>query len=512
MFFAIYSYDSATQIDTQKSNIKVQQKALLEGKKQFIESVMGTVVKETALLTDLLEQHKIYELTNQHGIPVDQRHFDKFANTLMIVSQKKEIYDQIRYLDLNGNEVVRINFNNGRAMVVPQEQLQNKEHRYYFKAAEVLNSQRIYISPLDLNMEHGQIEVPFKPMLRLASPIFDSEGRKRGIVIINYLASYLMNGLKLFDLNRGTNYMLINSDGYFLFNNLKPDLEFAFMFEHKQAETIYKQFPTFAEEIRKTRSGQFETNQGIVTIESVGAVGRINPYCFQEYHVTSNDSTSWKLVSYVKYDNRVGFNDTFLLNQSLVYSGTFLSVLFAYLIACYQLRSHIDNQRIYHLAHNDSLTGLVNRAAFQNCAASILGACAKSSKPACLIYIDLDDFKYINDEFGHAAGDKALNYVACVMRKVFGDNALLARLGGDEFAILLSHSEHMENPEKYATLLIQMIQCPFEVQTNIYHQVNASIGGCYVRGGGNDLDGLMHRADMAMYEAKRAGKNRYYFI
>nr|WP_241214470.1 sensor domain-containing diguanylate cyclase [Vibrio alfacsensis] len=459
-----------------------------------------------------MAKHKIYDLIDQDGQRVDQKHFDKFANTLMIVSQKKEIYDQIRYLDLDGNEVVRINFNNGRAMVVPQEQLQNKGHRYYFKAAAMLNSQRIYVSPLDLNMEHGQIEVPFKPMLRLASPIYDADGRKRGIVIINYLASYLMNGLKLFDLHRGTNYMLINSDGHFLFNNLKPELEFAFMFDHKSAETVYHQFPDFADKIRMTQFGQFETSQGIVTIESVRAVGRINPYCFQEYHVTSNTSTSWKLLSYVEYNNRIGFHDRFTQNQSLVYSGIFLSALFAYLIDRYQLRLHIDNQRIFHLAHNDFLTSLVNRAAFQNGADSILSACTKSSKPACLIYIDLDDFKFINDEFGHAAGDKALKYVADVMRKVLGERALLARLGGDEFAILLSHPEHMEDPEKYAALLIQMIQCPFEVQTNIYHQVNASIGGCYVREGDSDLDGLMHRADMAMYEAKRAGKNRYYFI
>jgi diguanylate cyclase (GGDEF)-like protein len=98
------------------------------------------------------------------------------------------------------------------------------------------------------------------------------------------------------------------------------------------------------------------------------------------------------------------------------------------------------------------------------------------------------------------------------MHRVFGSKALLARLGGDEFAILLSSQEHMQNPEHYAASLIQLIQDPIEVLPGSFHQVTTSIGGCYTKGQDCTLDELMHQADMAMYEAKKSGKNRYYFI
>ena len=292
VFGAIIHYDKSASEEAEKSNIRVQQKALLEGKKQYIEWVMGSVVRETALLSDIMEARQVYNMVEL--LPEAKRDVElaRLSTILEAVSQRKEVYDQLRYLDLEGNEVVRINFNDGHSQVVPEEQLQNKRHRYYFNKALQLGCRKIYVSPLDLNVEHGQIEVPLKPMIRLATPVFDEEGKKRGIVMVNYLAKYLMEGMALFNLDMGTNYMLLNKDGYFLFNKEHRDTEFAFMYDHRSDETIYNRFPDLAEQIRKTLSGQIETDKGIMTIESVGAVDRINPYCFQDYHVSENSSTA----------------------------------------------------------------------------------------------------------------------------------------------------------------------------------------------------------------------------
>ncbi|WP_063344633.1 diguanylate cyclase domain-containing protein [Vibrio jasicida] len=512
VFGAIIHYDKSASEEAEKSNIRVQQKALLEGKKQYIEWVMGSVVRETALLSDIMEARKVYDVVAL--LPVAKRDVEltRLSTILEAVSQRKEVYDQLRYLDLEGNEVVRINFNDGHSQVVPTEQLQNKSHRYYFNKALQLGCRKIYVSPLDLNVEHGQIEVPLKPMIRLATPVFDEKGQKRGIVVVNYLAKYLMEGMALFNLDMGTNYMLLNKDGYFLFNKQRRDSEFAFMYSQRSDETIYSAFPELAEQIHNTSTGQIETDKGIMTIESVGAVDRINPYCFQDYHVSENSSTAWKLVSYVDFSERKDIVSSQYERKWLMQVGVVLSIILAYFIARFQLRAFADNQRIHYLAHHDSLTGLVNRGAFQNQATNTLDQNSKAGKMVCLIYLDLDGFKFINDEYGHSAGDKTLIHVASVMHRVFGSKALLARLGGDEFAILLSSQEHMQNPEHYAASLIQLIQDPIEVLPGTFHQVTTSIGGCYTKGQDCTLDELMHQADMAMYEAKKSGKNRYYFI
>ncbi|GLR05815.1 GGDEF domain-containing protein [Vibrio hyugaensis] len=512
VFGTILHYDMSSSEDTMKSNIRVQQQALLEGKKEYIEWVMGSVVRETALLADLMAAKQIFNLVDLEPATRRSTELSRLSSVLEIVSQRKEVYDQLRYLDMEGNEVVRINFNEGHAQIVPEEQLQNKSHRYYFAKAMQLGCRKIYVSPLDLNMEHGQIEAPLKPMIRLAAPVFDKEGNKRGIVVVNYLAKYLMDGMQLFSLDASSNYMLLNKDGYFLFNKDHPDSEFAFMYEGGEKDTIYNAFPDIAEQIRETRSGRIENDQGIMTIESVGAVGRINPYCFQDYHVSENSSTAWKLASYVNFDTRKELSGAMYERKWLMQVGILLSIVLAYFIARFQLRAFSDNQRIHYLAHHDSLTGLVNRAAFQTQALETLLQSAKAEKKACLMYLDLDSFKLVNDQYGHAAGDKTLSHVASVLHRVFGDNALLARLGGDEFAILLSSSEHMENPEHYAASLIQLIQDPIEVMPNSFYQVTTSIGACCVATHHCTLDELMHKADMAMYEAKKSGKNRYFFL
>ncbi|MBA5761981.1 GGDEF domain-containing protein [Vibrio sp. 404] len=512
VFFAIFYYDATNELATSKSNIKAEQKALLEGKKDYIESVIGSVVKETALLADLLSQQEVYLAENNPDLTSKTAILSRVNNTLVSMSQRKEIYDQIRYLDLNGNEVVRINFKDGRANVVAHTQLQNKAHRYYFEKAKQLDCNQVYVSPLDLNIEHGAIELPYKPTIRMAAPVFDQQGNKRGIVIINYLADYLMDGLRLFNLNSGTNYMLVNRDGYYLFNEQQPESEFAFMFDDKKDLTVYSQFPSMVKQLKQTVSGQFETADGIMTIESVGSSGNETPYCFQDSLLSNNDTTAWKIVSYAEFDKRLDVKHPLSLHDTLMRIGVLLSLILAYFMARYQLRLHQDNQRIHYLARYDFLTKLLNRGAFQTELESLIQSARKTRTSLCLIYIDLDDFKGINDQFGHAAGDKALIHVAQAMQHVFGEQAIMGRLGGDEFAVILQDNTNGKDAQCHASTLLELVQQPTEVARNVCLQFNASIGGYFCCGEKCDQEELMHKADSAMYQAKKEGKNRVIIV
>lgn len=507
LFLAMFTYHSKQELASAKSNMKVEQSALLEGKKNYIEWVIGSVVKETALLADLLGQQKIYKAGADLDEQTKSQLLQHTSNALLAMSQRKEIYDQIRYLDLDGNEIVRVNFYDGKAHLIAKDELQNKAHRYYFQKAMALGCNQVYVSPIDLNMEHGMIELPHKPMIRMATPVFDEQGKKRGIVIINYLAKYLMDGLRLFNLDSGTNYMLINSNGYFLFNDERPDLEFAFMFTDKQDQTIYKMFPELAEQIKTTTSGQLESDSGIMTVESVGAIDRVNPYCFQDFHVSNNDTAAWKLVSYADFEKRIDVQHPTDFHGTIIKLAALLSVVLALCIATYQLRVHRDDRRIHYLAHYDSLTDIYNRGAFQAKSQNVVDKAIKAKKSLCLIFIDLDDFKAINDNYSHQAGDKALKHVANAIKQVFGEDAVVGRIGGDEFAVLLHSAAHLSDVQESAERLIKQIQQPLEIAPNTFINVGASIGGYFCSGACCESDELIHHADTAMYQAKNAGKN-----
>ena len=109
----------------------------------------------------------------------------------------KSMYDQVRFLDRDGAESIRINNRQGDPQAVPTELLQSKANRYYFVNANGLPRGRIFVSPLDLNVEHDVIEVPHKPVVRFASPVFDLSDQRQGVLVINLLGRGLLNTLAI---------------------------------------------------------------------------------------------------------------------------------------------------------------------------------------------------------------------------------------------------------------------------------------------------------------------------
>lgn len=139
-------------------------------------------------------------------------------------------YDQIRLLDASGMEIVRVNFNDGMPGSVPPDKLQDKSGRYYFEDTMALPPNQVFISPLDLNVEHGEIEQPFKPMLRLGAPVYGELGEKAGCLVLNMLARKMLAGLASNAMSG--RLMLMNMDGYWL-RGPAPDEEWGFMFPER---------------------------------------------------------------------------------------------------------------------------------------------------------------------------------------------------------------------------------------------------------------------------------------
>ncbi|MBU1237049.1 MAG: diguanylate cyclase [Gammaproteobacteria bacterium] len=179
--------------------------------------------------------------------------------------REKQIYDQARFLDAGGMEIVRVNLSGNGADIVPANKLQPKGERYFFRDTISLGNRDIYVSPLDLNIEHGQIEVPHKPMLRIGTPIVGESGEKRGAVILNLFGSTLLTMFRE-AMTGSPQPMLLNRDGYWL-SHPQADKAWGFMFGHPGSMAV--EAPGDWHRLNASESGSYVSRAGIYSFTTV---------------------------------------------------------------------------------------------------------------------------------------------------------------------------------------------------------------------------------------------------
>ena len=168
-------------------------------------------------------------------------------------------------------------------------------------------------------------------------------------------------------------------------------------------------------------------------------------------------------------------------------------------------RKHAENE-LRRLSVTDSLTGLYNRRYFFKRLSALLSACQRNHRPVAVVMLDIDHFKQVNDQYGHACGDQVLCEVSVRIQSLLRQADVLARLGGEEFAILLADTETdgaLELAERIRVAVsAQLIRIDEQELT-----VTLSMGVSQVQRSDLSADAVMHRADSALYRAKHAGRN-----
>ena len=168
-----------------------------------------------------------------------------------------------------------------------------------------------------------------------------------------------------------------------------------------------------------------------------------------------------------------------------------------------------NEARVSYLAHHDALTGLANRSALVEKIEDACARCRRWSEKFNVLLIDLDRFKQVNDTFGHPVGDELLVEVAERLKSTLRETDVLARLGGDEFAIIQSnHTGQDDAAETLATRIVALISEPFSVDGNVV-SIGTSIGIALAPSHGTQANDLLKMADLALYQAKDFGRNRY---
>jgi hypothetical protein len=263
LVFALVSiYLCQLEISSKMSIVKSQEKHELNKSQKVISEKIRMITTDLMALT---AHERIHELTfddNQKQLIALQQEFLEF-------SRYKSVYDQARILDKTGMELVRVNYNSGEPTIIPQKKLQFKGKRYYFKDAFELSRDEIFISPLDLNIEHGKVEVPLKPMLRLGTPIFDKQNNKTGIILLNYYGDDLLTAIDPKNYPGSRQPMLVNSEGYWL-KGLDPEDEWGFMYTNKKDLTFGNRFPAAWQRISQTEDiEQFSNENGLFTFTTL---------------------------------------------------------------------------------------------------------------------------------------------------------------------------------------------------------------------------------------------------
>ncbi len=305
--------------------LKLQQREQVEQSKRTLLKDLKTTISDLVILSELEAIRELNGAETERALHHLTQHFTALA-------KHRKLYDQIRYLDSHGMEVVRVNFNQGNPQPVPQEQLQNKGQRYYFHDSFILKRQQIFISPLDLNIERGEIEEPYKPVIRLGMPLFNSAGEKVGVVLLNYLAQQLLDTLAELGNANHAEAMLLNADGYWLAH---PDPRRRWGFMHNNGETMARYQPQEWAQIRHLESGQIESDAGIFTYdtlfplgeEMLSSDGAATPYTESRKMLTSR-AYFWKMVSHLSSRQIEA-----LANQQLLFVALHGSLLMLVLLA-----------------------------------------------------------------------------------------------------------------------------------------------------------------------------------
>lgn len=188
----------------------------LSSKASDIEKFLKNIHNDISFLRSSNAVSELVDYTGPKGSAGFDRLRKKVEAEAVAFSKNRPYYFQVRYINEKGYEVMRVDSDGSNPRVVPVKKLQYKGDRYYFKDAMKYPVDECYVSPMDLNVEGSEVQVPHTPVVRFAIPVFDSGGRNRGIYIINLYANFLFKQAQELNISKGGATFLVNKQGFYL--------------------------------------------------------------------------------------------------------------------------------------------------------------------------------------------------------------------------------------------------------------------------------------------------------
>jgi diguanylate cyclase (GGDEF)-like protein len=479
----------------QRENVLNVQRELADVEREIISNKINRLVSDVLYMADSFQLNS----TGEDG-------YANLKRQWLVFSERKKIYDQIRFIDMNGDERVRVNYSDTGAQIVGDAELQSKKNRYYFGDTITLQKNQVCISPLDLNVENGEVEQPEKPMIRLSTPCYDSNGQQQGIVVLNYSAQDMLQQVKnIASTGIGAVYML-NADGYWLYNSADSSTEWSFMYKDRTQHSFAATYPTVWQQILPSNNGVWVSDQGVFNYTNVLA----NQAFVLEsgeggIHMAGGD---WYIVSYIAPQSKVGrlFNGgmaTLVLETMQENPFVYLMILaVAFLLASFVFFNKLERDRIRYFSEYDVMTGVYNRRAGFAKLDQLYKAGSRHECHISICFIDINGLKEVNDFLGHEAGDELILTVAEGIRQHIRKTDFVSRLGGDEFLIVFE-TALKEQAEAIWQNIVQYYEKINEHENRKY-LVSVSHGIETFHCDTNEyIDSVINHADEKMYNEKR---------
>lgn len=488
----ILSYIEMYTINSEKKWLQEEELKIVQSQA----TILGDEIE--SIIADLVLLERNFEVSIQKTSD-----FDEIIFQWELLANTKRIYDQIRYIDVTGHERIRINYENQKAYTVEKNVLQNRETRYYFRETIKLNDGEIYISPFDLNIENDEIEIPYKPMIRFSTPLYNGQGELQGIVIVNYLASNLLTKFEALETYSNGRMYLVNSEGYYLDSGDK-DKDFGFMFNKKEDFSFKSDFSNFWNILVSNQYAGI-TENGMFTGLKFDMSDKVNPLDKGKIFLAEKN---WYIISHIGYENEnyyiVDLNNIEVVKSILSHNYIFLgflsiiSLLISFLI-CERRKSF---HQVKYLSEYDDMTGVLNRRSGINDLTELLRTVNLQEESIVIYFIDIDGLKTVNDVLGHDYGDELILNVVTIIKKKIRESDLFARIGGDEF-LLVGHNIKTGMKNEIWTRIQEEINGVNESEKWPYI-ISLSHGAIEVTNDNNkDIDELIKRADIAMYRDKK---------
>jgi diguanylate cyclase (GGDEF)-like protein len=443
----------------QLRNIKKAEKMVTNIVREMMLNRIDKVIKDIQIVSSLNTARYYFDSKQD----VFRQEFQKDLSSISEISKE---YDQLRFIDKNGIEKVRINYEYGSVINVADEKLQDKSDRYYFKDTISLGKNEVYLSPLDLNIEGGMIEIPFKPMLRIGTPVFDTSGKKQGAVIINYSAKDMMNRIDKLSENAYGNAMLTNKKGYWLKSNLKED-EWGFMLPERDSRTFSNDYPNEWIRMSANDSGQFITENGVFTyttiyplraglISSSGTTGLLSK---NNSEIVSGNEYYWKYIqhipkeklSVIKKANTYDRISTFIV----IY---LLSIIPGFLLAYFYAKNKMLRSMLAIGERYDYLTRLPNRNSFYEILDKSFGYCSNYHKSLSVMFIDINNLKNINHQYGSGTTNTLIYKYSEMFSKCLKNSGTLAKLKSTDFGVIMTDVKSIDEIKEIAECFIKSIE------------------------------------------------------
>ncbi|HEY2023530.1 diguanylate cyclase domain-containing protein [Paraburkholderia sp.] len=449
----------------------------------------------------------------------------------------------------HGLELIRFDRDRDGLMRVQGDDLQEKGQFAYVFETLAFSPGRIYTSPIGVNHEYGTHAAQGRPTLRLGTPIADANGTVVGVVVIDIDLAGMLRRLQS-DLPSDYQVYLANEWGDFL---VHPDPSRTFGFDRGRRVLMQDSFPV--------TKPLFDQTQGSVLANGLArphqAAGQVLAFARRPFSGSAGNRFIVLGLAKPLEDVLAGAHQlgTRMIRMVLVFSA--LSVLLAILFAraltkplhllayaathqfaehamntlplkrtdeigvlarCFdrlrrEIRAQMDalhskQSELAHLASHDVLTGLPNRLLFMQKLESAIVNAKRHREGLAVLFVDLDRFKQINDQFGHSVGDKVLVAVASRLKDVLYSGDVVARLGGDEFIVLIGGARVEDETPAIAARIMDALNETLTIDGDSM-TVGASIGISEFPHDSGNAEELLLNADAAMYAAKSGGRCAY---